>query len=250
MQLCRAEASGFAKYEKMTPRIAQTARVLWLIYLSLTAACAVSYWAAGMAPSDRPYKRIVIAGGGNIGKRLAELLERDYRVEVIESSADRCRLLAKSLHHSIVLQGEAGEAALLEGEDIDSADVFCALTNDDETNVLSAMLAKRLGARKTMAITNRASYVDIVQGTALDIAISPAQVTIGALLAHIRRGDVVAVHSLRRGAAEAIEVVAHGDAYMSRAVGRGLRAAPAARRFRRRYRAAGASSVCRQGYCD
>jgi trk system potassium uptake protein TrkA len=109
---------------------------------------------------------------------------------------------------------------LLESEDIDYADVFCALTNDDETNVLSAMLAKRMGARKTMAIINRASYVDIVQGTALDIAISPAQVTIGALLAHIRRGDVVAVHSLRRGAAEAIEVVAHGDPHTSRVVGR------------------------------
>lgn len=171
-------------------------------------------------PSDKPYKRILIAGGGNIGKRLAELLERDYRVKVIESNPARCRLLAESLHHSIVLQGEAGESALLESEDIDSVDVFCALTNDDETNVLSAMLAKRMGARKTMAIINRASYVDIVQGTALDIAISPAQVTIGALLTHIRRGDVIAVHSLRRGAAEAIEVVAHGDPHTSRVVGR------------------------------
>ncbi|PLW82018.1 Trk system potassium transporter TrkA [Kineobactrum sediminis] len=171
-------------------------------------------------PFDKPYRRIVIAGGGNIGKRLAELLESDYRVKVIESNPDRCRFLAESLHRTIVLHGEAGEATLLESEDIDATDVFCALTNDDETNVLSAMLAKRLGARKTMAIINRTSYVDLVQGTALDIAISPAQVTIGALLAHIRRGDVVAVHSLRRGAAEAIEIIAHGDAETSRVVGR------------------------------
>jgi trk system potassium uptake protein len=98
--------------------------------------------------------------------------------------------------------------------------VFCALTNDDEANILSAMLAKRLGAKKVMSIINRPSYVDLVEAGVIDIAISPQQVTIGALLAHVRRGDVVAVHSLRRGAAEAIEAVAHGDSRTSKVVGR------------------------------
>jgi trk system potassium uptake protein TrkA len=105
-------------------------------------------------------------------------------------------------------------------ENIEHTDVFCALTNDDEANILSAMLAKRLGARKVMSLINRPSYVDLVESGIIDIAISPQQVTIGTLLTHVRRGDVVAVHSLRRGAAEAIEAVAHGDAKTSKVVGR------------------------------
>jgi len=98
--------------------------------------------------------------------------------------------------------------------------MFCALTNDDENNIMSALLAKSMGARKVLALINRSAYVDLVHSGNIDIAISPAQVTIGSLLAHVRRGDVVAVHSLRRGAAEALELVAHGDASSSKVVGR------------------------------
>jgi trk system potassium uptake protein TrkA len=98
--------------------------------------------------------------------------------------------------------------------------MFCALTNDDENNIMSALLAKRMGARKVIALINRSAYVDLVQSGGIDIAISPAQVTIGSLLAHVRRGDVVAVHSLRRGAAEALELVVHGDPRSSNVVGR------------------------------
>lgn len=170
--------------------------------------------------SDKPNRRVIIAGGGNIGKRLAELLESKYHVKIIERAPARCRHLAEALHRTIVLKGDAADADLLKEEDIEDTDIYCAMTNDDEANILSAMLAKRLGARKTLSIINRSSYVDIAQGTAVDIAVSPAQVTIGALLTHIRRGDVVAVHSLRRGAAEAIEVIAHGDHQTSQVVGR------------------------------
>ncbi len=170
--------------------------------------------------SDKPNRRIIIAGGGNIGKRLAELIESDYHVKVIERDPQRCRRLAESLHRTIVLNGDAADADLLKAEDIEDTDIYCALTNDDEANIISAMLAKRLGARKTLSIINRISYADLAQGTAVDIAVSPAQITIGALLTHIRRGDVVAVHSLRRGAAEAIEVIAHGDRRTSQVVGR------------------------------
>lgn len=176
--------------------------------------------------SDKPNQRIIIAGGGNIGKRLAELLEPKYRVKIIEHDPARCRHLAETLHRTIVLQGDAGNADLLKGEDIEVTDVYCALTNDDETNILSAMLAKRMGVRRTLSIINRPSYVDMVQGSAVDIAVSPAQVTIGALLTQIRRGDIVAVHSLRRGAAEAIEIIAHGDRKTSRVVGRCIEELP------------------------
>ena len=99
-------------------------------------------------------------------------------------------------------------------------DVYCALTNDDEDNIMSALLAKRMGVRKVIALINRSSYVNLLQEGRIDIAISPVQATIGTLLARVRRGDVAAVHSLRRGAAEALELVAHGDAKSSQVVGR------------------------------
>ncbi len=117
--------------------------------------------------------------------------------------------------------GDSADEDLLLEENIDQMDVFCAVTNDDEANILSSMLAKQLGAGKVMSLVNRHAYVDLIEKQAtVDVAISPQQVTIGALLTHVRRGDVVAVHSLRRGAAEAIEAVAHGDARTSRVVGR------------------------------
>ena len=99
-------------------------------------------------------------------------------------------------------------------------DLFCALTNDDENNIMSALLAKRLGARRTIALINRKSYGELMQGGQIDIAISPSHATLSSLLRHVRRGDVVAAHSLRRGAAEALEIIAHGDARSSRVVGR------------------------------
>ena len=169
---------------------------------------------------DKPNRRVLIAGGGNIGSQLAEILEPHFRVKLIERDADRSRALSETLDKTIVLHGDAADEDMLVDENIDSVDIFCALTNDDEANILSAMLAKRLGARKTMSLINRPSYVELVESGMIDIAISPQQVTIGALLAHIRRGDVVAVHSLRKGSAEAIEAVAHGDEKTSKVVGR------------------------------
>ncbi len=173
-----------------------------------------------MRKLDKPYKRIMIAGGGNIGNRLARLLEEArYQVKIIENNPERASKLAERLDKAIVLEGDAADESLLIEESIENTDVFIAVTNDDEANILSSMLAKRLGARRVMSLINRLSYTDLVESS-IDLAISPHQITIGALLTHIRRGDIVAVHSLRRGAAEAIEVVAHGDQKTSRVVGR------------------------------
>ena len=169
---------------------------------------------------DRPVRRVMLAGGGNIGMRLAQALEKQFNVKIIERSPERAKALSEQLDKTIVLVGDAADQELLLEENIEDTDVFCAITNDDEANILSAMLAKGLGARKAMSLINRASYVDLVQGSVIDVAISPQQATIGALLAHVRRGDVVMVHSLRRGAAEAIEAVAHGDRRSSKVVGR------------------------------
>ncbi|WP_226663970.1 Trk system potassium transporter TrkA [Microbulbifer aggregans] len=169
---------------------------------------------------EQGYKRITIAGGGNIGLRLAHKLENRYSVKIIEQDHDRCIFLSEELNNCIVLHGSASDQDLLLEENIEETDVFLALTNDDEANIMSSLLAKRLGARKVMTLINNRAYVDLVQGGDIDIAISPQQNTIGSLLTHVRRGDMVNVHSLRRGAAEAIEVIAHGDNRTSKVVGR------------------------------
>ncbi len=169
---------------------------------------------------EDPVRRVVIAGGGNIGVRLALALEQTNQVKIIERDPQRARHISEQLNKAIVLVGDAADEELLLEENIDNVDVFCALTNSEEANILSSMLAKRLGSHKVMALINRASYVDLVEAGSIDIAISPQQVTIGSLLAHVRRGDVVKVHSLRRGAAEAIEAIAHGEAGESKVVGR------------------------------
>lgn len=177
--------------------------------------------------SQAPYHRIMIAGGGNVGKQLAERIQSDHRVLIIERDSGRCRYLTETLAAStVVLKGDAGDTDLLEEEGIAHTDVFCALTNDDEDNILSATLAKRLGVRKTIAIVNSPSYVDLVGGSGIDIVVSPAQVIIGTLLTRIRRGDVEVVHSLRRGAAEAIELWVHGDDKTSKVIGRPLHRLP------------------------
>ncbi len=171
---------------------------------------------------ESPYRRLIVAGGGNIGLRLARKLEARYSVKLIEYHAARCKYLSEQLEHAIVLHGSASDQDLLLEENIEDTDVFLALTNDDEANVMASMLAKRLGARKVMCLINNPAYVDLVQGGEIDIAISPQQTTIGSLLTHVRRGDMVNVHSLRRGAAEAIEVIAHGDSRSSKVVGKSI----------------------------
>mgnify|MGYP001295439206 CR=1 FL=1 len=170
---------------------------------------------------DKPYKRVMIAGGGNIGATLAQTIEDRYKVKVIERSYSRCRVLSERLRHTIVLNGSASEPQLLTAENIEATDVFCALTNNDESNIMMSMLAKRMGAKKVITLITNPAYADLV-GDEIDIAISPQQITIGSLLTHVRKGDINNVHSLRRGAAEAIEVTAHGDAYSSKVVGRRL----------------------------
>ena len=170
---------------------------------------------------DRMVKRLIIAGGGHIGARLAQALEERFQVKIIERDPVIARQLSEQLSRAIVLQGDAADENLLRQENIEQMDVFCAVTNDDEVNILSAMLAKRMGARKVMALINLVSYVDLVESSGIIVfAISPQQATIGSLLTHVRRGHVAKVHSLRRGAAEAIEAIAHGDYKTSKVVGR------------------------------
>ena len=170
---------------------------------------------------DAPYKRVMIAGGGKIGASLAKQLEANYQVKVIELNYNRCRQLSEDLEESIVLNGSASDSKFLQQENIANTDVFCALTNNGESNIMMSMLAKRLGAKKVITLITNPAYAELV-GQEIDIAISPQQITISSLLTHVRKGDISNVHSLRRGAAEALEITAHGSPKTSKVVGRRL----------------------------
>jgi trk system potassium uptake protein len=170
---------------------------------------------------DRVVRRIMVAGGGKVGLRLARELGTQYELKIIETNRQRCEYLATQLPPEVlVLQGDSTDEDLLGDENVEDMDLFLALTSDDEDNILSCLLAKRLGAKRVLAVINRRAYADLVQGTQIDIAISPSHTVIGELLAFVRRGDVEAVHSLRRGAAEALEAIVRGDHKTCRMAGR------------------------------
>jgi trk system potassium uptake protein TrkA len=170
---------------------------------------------------DQPVRRLMLAGGGKVGLRLARQIHADYELKIIEPNPARCEYLASELPGSVlVLHGDSTDEDLLDDENVAEMDLFLALTSDDEDNIMSCLLAKRLGARRVLAIINRRAYADLVQGTTIDIAISPAHAVIGELLTFVRRGDIEAVHSLRRGAAEALEGIVRGDRRTCRMAGR------------------------------
>ncbi|MFC7407613.1 Trk system potassium transporter TrkA [Hydrogenophaga atypica] len=176
---------------------------------------------AAIHRADQSVRRVMIAGGGKVGLRLARSLVGQCQVKLIERDRKRCDYLAGQLPSSmLVLHGDGTDEDLLQDEQVGEMDLFLALSSDDEDNILAAMLAKRLGANRVISLINRRAYADMMQGSTIDIAISPSHTVIGELLAHLRRGDVAQVHSLRRGAAEALEGIARGDVKTSKLVGR------------------------------
>jgi trk system potassium uptake protein TrkA len=172
---------------------------------------------------DHDNKRIMIAGGGQIGCRLAKATEQDYSVKIIDNHSATSDRLSEELDKAIVLHGDATDKSLLLSENIENIDVFCALTNDDEANIMSCLQAKRLGAKHVMALVANYAYIDIIEDSKIDIVISPQNASISSILAYIRKGDIVNIHSVRRGVAEAIEIIAHGDEETSRVVGKKVR---------------------------
>ncbi len=169
---------------------------------------------------EAPLKRIIIAGGGHIGKRLALALEDNHQVKIIEKNSKRADKIANDLGKTVVLLGDCADESLLLGESIDSADLFCAITDNDGVNIISASLAKSLGARKTICLLNHSSYTKLLPGTGIDVTVLPNQETLGSILKHVRRGDVVQVTSLCGGAAEALEAIAHDNNNDDSVVGR------------------------------
>jgi trk system potassium uptake protein len=176
---------------------------------------------ASLRKMDRPVRRLMIAGGGKVGLRLARQLAGQMQIKIIEVNRARCDYLASQLPADVlVLNGDSTDEELMGDENVQDMDLFLALTSDDEDNIMACLLAKRMGARRVLALINRKAYADLVQGTTIDIALSPAHAVIGELLAYVRRGDIEAVHSLRRGAAEALEAIVRGDRGSCRIAGR------------------------------
>lgn len=175
---------------------------------------------SALGRQSRPYQRIMIAGGGRIGYRLAKYLENDYQVKIIDHNQKRTEHIAANLDNTMVLYGDSADSELLSNENIEHTDVYCAMTNDDEVNIMSCLQAKKLGARHAIALINRTAYVDLIEGSEIDNAISPQQATTSSILTHLRQGDIVNVYSLRKGAAEAIEIIAHGNQKNSKVIGR------------------------------
>lgn len=158
---------------------------------------------------EAPLKKIIIAGGGHIGKRLGLALENDHQIKIIEKDPKRAKKIANEILKSEILRGDCTDEALLLEEGVDSADLFCAITENDGVNIISASLAKSLGARKTICLLNHLSYSKLLPGTGIDVSVLPNQETLGSILKHVRRGDVAQVKSLCGGTAEAIEAIAH-----------------------------------------
>tara|TARA_B100001179_G_scaffold232795_1_gene227240 strand:+ start:1815 stop:3182 length:1368 start_codon:yes stop_codon:yes gene_type:complete len=175
-----------------------------------------------MRKKEEPYKKIIIAGGGKVGYRLARKIETNHQVKIIEEDENRSEELSKNLISTIVLKGNVSDKHLLHEENIENTDVFVAVTNDDEANVMSCLLAKDMGAHKVIALINNSAYVDLVHGRGVDVAISPSEITIGTFLSELAGDEVVRVHSLRKGAAESIEVIAKKSSQGEGVVGKQL----------------------------
>jgi trk system potassium uptake protein len=171
---------------------------------------------------EAPLKRIIIAGGGHVGKRLALALQNDHQVKIIEKNPKRANKIANELEKTIVLHGDCADETLLMDEAVGSTDLFCAITENDGVNIISASLAKSLGVRKAICLLNHKSYTKLLNDTDIDVAVLPNQETLGSILKHVRRGDVAQVSSLCGGSAEAIEAVAHysGDNDQNSVVGK------------------------------
>lgn len=174
---------------------------------------------------EEPARNIILAGNPFMSRRLVDqLIENDgydVNIKIIENDSEKAKRLAKKIKdNGIVIAGDYTNEDTLNAAGIESCDLFITLSEDDEDNIMSSLLAKRLGAERTIALVNRKSYRDIFQGSQIDLTISPTQAALGELIKHVRRGDVSAVYTLHHGMAEAMEIVAHGTKQSSKVVGR------------------------------
>ncbi len=168
---------------------------------------------------NKPYKRIILAGGGHVGKRLARALQDTFKVKVVEKNPQRANQIAEDLEKTMVLCGDATDRDLLVEEGIRDSDVFCALTSSDEANILSSMLAKKLGVRNTLCLVNKPAYVDMIPKSAMDTVFSPEKITSATILRYVRKGGIIDVCPLHGSTLEVLEIIVEGNQETSRVVG-------------------------------
>jgi trk system potassium uptake protein TrkA len=161
---------------------------------------------------DEPQvRRLLVCGGGNVALLLAQAIERDYswiNAKIVESSADRAARVASLLSGTVVLHGDVLDPDILEEAGVASVDTVISLTDDDETNILSAILSKRHGARRAITLLNKGTYEPLVATLGIDVVVSPRSITASTILRHVRKGRIHSVHSLREGFGELIEAEA------------------------------------------
>ena len=167
--------------------------------------------------TDEPHN-VMIAGGGRVGSALAKKLEDTYNLKLIEKDRLVAKNISENLSSTVVLNNDIADETMLKNENINDVDYFCAVTSDDQANILSAKLAKDMGAGKTIAIVNKSSYRNLVSKE-IDVVVSPEDVTIGSLLASVRTSDIVSVNRIGDVDGEVMEIIAHGDKKTSNLVG-------------------------------
>ena len=159
---------------------------------------------------EEPSERVFIVGGGNTALMLAELLEKKLvgTIKLIEKRQDRCEMLASRLDRTICLHGDGTDQDLLKEENIRDADYFVAVTDDEEANILSALLAKQMGAKKAISLVNKTGYNHLIPVLGIDGVMNPRRASIGKILHFIRKGKVISATPLGDEKAEAVEFIA------------------------------------------
>ena len=155
-------------------------------------------------------KKVVIFGGGNVGLFLAQEIEERYpkmSIELIEYSQKRAEKIAGELSKTIVLNGDALDPKIMEEANIHNAGAIVSVTNDDEINILSSLLAKQNGAKRVLTLVSKSNYSKLLMGLGIDAAINPRNITVSRVLRHLRQGKIQSVHSLKDGLAEVFEAI-------------------------------------------
>ena len=156
-------------------------------------------------------RRLLIFGGGNIGQFLAEEIEREHpwvNAKIIEKDPERAALVASRLSQTGVLLGDVLDPEIMEEAGVDQTETVVAVTNDDETNILASLLAKRYGCQRAITLVNKGSYEPLISTLGIDVVVSPRNITVSTILQHVRRGRIHSVHTLREGFGELIEAEA------------------------------------------
>lgn len=152
-----------------------------------------------------PARKVMILGGGRIGSYVASKLESRIDIKIIENDKERCSILSRNLKRTLILHGDGSDQKLLSEENISDMDVFVAVSNSDELNIMASLLAKKMGAKKTIAVINRPDYITLAHSLGLHAVLSPRLITASTILRYVRRGDILSLTSIAQGKAEILE---------------------------------------------